>query len=229
MSMTEPDWRTYSGGTMIRSALWLVQVVGEGNEFTKNQLREAFPTVSQIDRRVRDLRKYGWELLTSSEDASLTQEEQRFSRRGVPVWDDAARRTADQQMTLPATDRQKVLARDGYLCTICGIAGGEPYLDDSNLTAVLTVARRQIRLAAGSEVVRLSTECKRCHTGSRGRATVVDDVVRLIDALGIDERRQLVSWLDSGRRNVSDLDRAWNAVLRLPPEAKSEIADHLAE
>ncbi|MEU4811019.1 hypothetical protein AB0H20_17635 [Nocardia fluminea] len=227
--MTEPDWRTYSGGTMIRSALWLVQVVGEGNEFTKNQLREAFPTVSQIDRRVRDLRKYGWELLTSSEDASLTQDEQRFSKRGVPVWDNDSRRAADQRMTLPATDRQQVLARDGYLCTVCGIAGGEAYPEDSNLTAVLTVARRKVRLASGNEVTRLVTECKRCHTGSRGRAVAVDDVVGMIGKLGPRDRQQLATWLASGRRTVSDLDRIWNAILRLPPEGKSEIADRLGE
>lgn len=227
--MTEPDWQTYSGGTMVRSALWLDQVVGEGNEFTKNQLREAFPAVSQIDRRVRDLRKYGWEILTSSEDASLTLEEQRFNKRGVRVWDNAARREADQQMTLPATDRQKVLSRDGYLCTVCGIAGGEAYVDDSNLTAVLTVARRQVRLADGNEVVHLATECKRCHTGSRGSSTSVDEVVSLIDKLGVRDRQQLASWLAAGQRNISDLDRAWNAVLRLPPEAKSEITNRLAE
>jgi 5-methylcytosine-specific restriction endonuclease McrA len=227
--MTEPDWQTYSGGTMVRSALWLEQVVGEGNEFTKNQLRDAFPAVAQIDRRVRDLRKYGWEILTSSEDASLTLEEQRFNKRGVPVWDNAARRAADQQMTLPATDRQKVLSRDGYMCTVCGIVGGEPYVDDSNLTAVLTVARRQVRLAGGSEIVGLATECKRCHTGSRGCRTSVDEVVSLIDKLGVRDRQQLASWLAAGLRDISDLDRAWNAALRLPPEARSEIASRLAE
>src|SRR5258707_11496461 len=104
--MPEPDWHTYKAGTMIRSALWLVQEVGEGNEFTKQQLREAFPAVSQIDRRVRDLRKYGWVILTNTEDAQLTAEEQRFVQRGVPVWDAQAKRAADREMTIPATDRQ---------------------------------------------------------------------------------------------------------------------------
>jgi hypothetical protein len=30
-------------GSMVRAALWLVEEVGEGNTFTKEQLREAFP------------------------------------------------------------------------------------------------------------------------------------------------------------------------------------------
>ena len=58
--MVMPRWDDANLGTMRRAALWLVEVVGEGNSFTKSQLREAFPEVAQIDRRMRDLRDFGW-------------------------------------------------------------------------------------------------------------------------------------------------------------------------
>src|SRR4029079_19025372 len=105
-----------SAGTMVRGALWLLQVVGEGNTFTKNQLREAFPGISQVDRRIRDLRDYGWVVYSSTEDATLLAEDQRFVKAGVAVWDPKARRAAAPQNPISSKDRQAVLARDGYMC-----------------------------------------------------------------------------------------------------------------
>ena len=99
---------------MVRGALWLLQVVGEGNTFTKNQLRDAFPGVSQVDRRIRDLRDYGWVVYSSTEDASLLREDQRFVKAGVPVWDPKARRAErtredDQREGTPGRPRPRRL------------------------------------------------------------------------------------------------------------------------
>lgn len=136
---------------MVRGALWLVQVVGEGNTFTKNQLRKAFPGVSQVDRRIRDLRDYGWVVYSNTEDARLSVEDQRFVKEGVPVWDAKARHDSAPQKATSSKERQAVLVRDGYMCTLCGIAGGEPYPDDAVMTAVLSVSRRTLLLADGRE------------------------------------------------------------------------------
>lgn len=227
--MPLPDWHNdNAGGTMIRSGLWLIQVVGEGKTFTKEQLREAFPGVSQIDRRVRDLRKYGWVILANTEDAHLTPDEQRFVQAGVPVWDKEARRKADLAMSAPATDRQAVFERDGYICTVCGIGGGEPYADDSNATAVLEVARRKTRLPGGAEdVVMLLTECKRCHTGAREKEANATAVLDNIESLDPSERRRLLRWIERGRRGSTPLERAWNGYRRLPADARDEIAARL--
>lgn len=84
--MALPSWTDTKLGTMKRAALWLVSVVGEGNTFTKENVKEAFPGVSQADRRVRDLRKHGWRIDTNREDSSLGQHEQRFVAQGEPVW-----------------------------------------------------------------------------------------------------------------------------------------------
>ncbi len=59
-----PDWRDGTLGTRVRVALWLASEVGEGGTFRKQQLRDAMPGVEQIDRRMRDLRPAGWEILT---------------------------------------------------------------------------------------------------------------------------------------------------------------------
>lgn len=125
---------------MVRGALWLVQVIGEGSTFTKTQLREAFPGVAQADRRIRDLRDYGWVVYSSAEDVTLSRDEQRFISAGVPVWNAKARRENAPTERISARERQAILQRDGYMCTLCGIMGGEPYPDDPVMAGVLSVS-----------------------------------------------------------------------------------------
>ncbi|WP_426949630.1 hypothetical protein [Ornithinimicrobium sp. W1679] len=212
---------------MIRGALWLLQVVGEGNTFTKNELREAFPGVAQVDRRIRDLRDFEWVVHTSNEDASLLAEDQRFVKAGVEVWDARARRLAAPQKAVPARERQAVLMRDGYMCTLCGIAGGEPYPDDSVLTAVLAVSRRPVTGADGQEETALVTECKRCRSGGAPAPLGVEDILARAGDLDPGERRRLHRWMERGRRGTTDLDRAWAAYLRVPPGQRKEAADQI--
>ncbi|MDI1458722.1 hypothetical protein NHG22_33645 [Streptomyces sp. ATE26] len=227
--MPLPRWNDpeLKAGTMIRGALWLVQQIGEGNTFTKEQIRGAFPGISQADRRIRDLRDYGWVMLTNTEDATLAAEDQRFVKAGVPVWDPAARRAAAPQKSVSAKDKQAALARDEYMCTICGISGGESYLDDSNQTAVLSVIRRPTVLADGTEDVLLVTECKRCRAGSEGSPARADEVLGEIQALDAAERRRLARWIERGRRGSTPLDRAWNAYRRLPADARDSVREAL--
>lgn len=87
--MNLPRWddKKLNLGSMVRVALWLMTVVGEGNKFSMEDLREAFPGVAQIARRMRDLRDYGWSITTSREDPTLSANEFRLARTGVPVWD----------------------------------------------------------------------------------------------------------------------------------------------
>ncbi|THA37807.1 hypothetical protein [Streptomyces sp. A1547] len=92
--MTEsqlPDWTDQKMATKVRTALWLATEVGEGNVYTKEQLRAAFPDVTQIDRRVRELRDYGWVIATNRDDPRLTSHEARFVQAGDPVWEPGAR------------------------------------------------------------------------------------------------------------------------------------------
>ncbi|MGW0147003.1 hypothetical protein ACWDVU_15490 [Streptomyces sp. NPDC003333] len=223
--MTLPAWNDpeLKAGTMVRGALWLLQVVGEGQTFNKEQVRDAFPGISQADRRIRDLRDYGWVLFTNADDATLVAEDQRFVKAGVPVWDPAARRAAAPDKAVSNKERQAAMARDDYMCTICGISGSEAYLDDSNQTAVLSVTRRPTVLPDGRERILLTTECKRCRAGSDGQPARADEALADIHALDSGERRRLLRWIERGRRGSTPLDRAWNAYRRLPADARDEV------
>jgi hypothetical protein len=223
----DPD---LNAGTMIRAGLWLLQEVGEGNAFTKEQLRKAFPGVSQIDRRVRDLRSWGWEILSNTEDASLLAEDQRFVRAGCAVWDPKERReySAGQGKAPTAKERQAAFARDDYQCTVCGIAGGEPYLEDSSQVAVLSATRRETALPDGRTSTLLVTECKRCRSGTPEDATgSAAEVLSEIRALDGSEQRRISRWMERGRRGTTPLERAWNAYRRLPAEARDAVRDGL--
>ncbi|UTT70586.1 hypothetical protein NMQ03_05455 [Arthrobacter sp. DNA4] len=227
--MKQPAWDDpeSKAGTMIRGALWLLQVVGEGGTFTKNELRTAFPGISQIDRRIRDLRDYGWILHSNVEDASLLAEDQRFVKAGVPVWDPHERRQAAPRKAMSSKDRQAVLIRDGYMCTLCGIAGAEPYPDDPVITAVVAVSRRTIRTLDGRETEAFVTECKRCTSG-RGASPILErDVLLAAAELSPGDRRRFVRWMERGRRGSTELDRAWAAYLRVPTDRRQNIADQL--
>jgi hypothetical protein len=212
---------------MVRAALWLVQVVGEGNTFTKGQLRDAFPGMSQIDRRVRDLRDYGWIILASTEDASLAAEEQRFVKAGAAVWDPKERRAAAPRKALSSKEIRAVLERDDFLCTVCGISGGEEYPDDPNKTAVLSVTRRTTVLPDGREEVLLLTECKRCRAGSANAPARADEVTADIRLLDPADRRRLARWIERNRRVSTPLDRVWSAYQRLPADARARVLAEL--
>jgi hypothetical protein len=220
-----PEWNDPSlkAGSMVRGALWLLQEVGEGNRFTKEQLRAALPGVSQVDRRIRDLRAYGWVILTNTEDATLTAGDQRFVKAGVPVWDPVAKRAASPQKALSAKEKKAVMARDHYMCTSCGISGGEEYLDDSNQTAVLSVTRQEVVMPDGEQEIQLTTECKRCRAGAGGEPVRADAVVAAVQSLDQADRARLLRWMGRGRRGSTPLERAWNSYWRLPSEAKDAV------
>ncbi|MFT7711229.1 hypothetical protein ACMT9Y_09725 [Clavibacter tessellarius] len=214
---------------MVRGALWLLQVVGEGGTFTKNQLREAFPGVSQVDRRIRDLRDWGWVVRSSTEEASLNAEDQRFVKAGVAVWDPQERRKAATHKVISSRERSAVLARDGYMCTLCGIAGAEPYRDDPVMTAVLSVSRRKVLTIEGSETEILVTECNRCRSGQGNPPIDLADAVAAAGGLGPSDRRRLLRWMERGRRGMTELDRAWEAYLRTPVDRRPALAERLRD
>lgn len=229
--MELPAWDDpqIKAGTMVRGALWLLQVVGEGGTYTKNELREAFPRVSQADRRIRDLRDYGWVLHSNTEDASLLAEDQRFVKAGVAVWDQRQRREAAPKKTISSKDRQAVLKRDGYMCTLCGIAGAETYPDDSVMSAVLAVSQRTVLTLEGTETNALVTECKRCRSGQDASPIDARVAVAAAAELTPEDLRRLLRWMERGRRGSTELDRAWASYLRVPADMQRKVADTLRQ
>jgi hypothetical protein len=227
--VADPAWNdpTLKGGTMKRCALWLLQEVGEGNTFTKERLRQAFPGISQVDRRLRDLRVYGWVIRTNADDASLLAEDQRFVKAGARVWEPGAARLAGSQVNASAKERQAVLARDEFLCTQCGISGGDAYADDLHQTAVLSTTRRKTVMPDGTSRTELLTECNRCRAGSSGQPARSDEVLETARRLDERDFRQLRRWIAQERREATDLERAWSLYRRLPASARDAVRSEL--
>lgn len=221
-----PSWEDENLSTMKRAALWLVSEIGEGAVFTKEQLRDAFPGVSQIDRRMRDLRDYGWKISTNREDASLSAHEQRFAKRGIDVWvpGKAIKTEAD---ALTATRRRQIMARDGYFCRSCGIAQGEAFAGSFE-TAQLDIARRKIVASGDSEEkIQMITECNRCRVGGHKLAADPAKTLVAIQGLGRLERRVLAGWIAADRRDFTAIEQLWADYRSLPEESRAEIREAL--
>ncbi|MFF8655675.1 hypothetical protein [Streptomyces huasconensis] len=221
--MEMPSWTDTRLGTMKRAGLWLVTVVGEGNVFTKQDVKAAFPGVSQADRRVRDLRDHGWQIDTNREDASLGQHEQRFVKQGEPVWQPGKGTRPGTSIT--QTRRREVLARDGHFCRSCGIAPGEVYAGTYE-SAQIDIARRAVRQPDGTEETQLVAECNRCRVGGRGVVTAdLGDMLKRAEALSGLDRRMLSFWMERDQREFSAAEAFWADYRSLPAESRAKIRE----
>jgi hypothetical protein len=185
-------------------AEWLAQQVGEGSVFTKQDLRVALPQFEQADRRMRDLRDYGWTILTNREDASLRPNELRLVKIGLPVWDPGVARVArnSEERVSPA-ERSRELLSAGYLCRRCGIGAGEIYPEAKTTQVFLSVRRRE----HGFEVL-----CQFC---LRGGSDSLAALKALIESLNPVERAELKTWL-AGERPFERVEIAWSLARRGP-------------
>jgi CDGSH-type Zn-finger protein len=226
--MEPPSWQDKKNGSMIRAALWLEREVGEGNIFKKSELREAFPDVAQIDRRIRDLRDFGWQIDTRREDDRLLHDEQRYAKKGAEVWVPGQRRAnAKVRAGLSAVQRARIMDGDDHLCRSCGISAGEPYPDGQD--AQLDVARRKVILEDGSEDVQLVTECNRCRVGGRDRLDDVGALIETVRGLTQLEQRVLLEWMAADQRTLGSAEEAWGRYRALPEESRKAVRQALAE
>ncbi|MGJ5896717.1 hypothetical protein DF268_29355 [Streptomyces sp. V2] len=220
-----PSYQDKQFGSMVRAALWLVTVVGEGNIFTKAQLREAFPDVAQIDRRLRDLRDHGWRIDTSRDDPSLLQQEQRFVTRGADVWIPGKSKAPKHKASLTAAQRSKVLQDDNHLCRSCGVGAGETYEEGGIELSKLNVSRRKVLHSDGSEEFQLVTECKKCGTGGGAdREVDLGAFLELVENLSPMERRLFAKWMDADQRSFSPIEKTWGIYRTLPQESRDAVA-----
>ncbi|MEW1774919.1 hypothetical protein [Streptomyces sp. NPDC086777] len=224
MSTALPSWQDSKLGTMKRTALWLVQVVGEGCIFTKSELREAFPDVAQIDRRMRDLRDFGWKIDTNREDIELGANEQRFVQSGVPVWEPG--RGTRPRSTITVTQRRELLVKYNNKCSSCGATPGDKYAD-SEVTAQLDVARREVLMRDGTKALQYVIECNRCRVGGIGSTYDVPTLLSEAGALPALELDILRSWIKQDARTFSAVEELWAKYRALPAEAREAFRDNL--
>ncbi|ADI08883.1 hypothetical protein SBI_05763 [Streptomyces bingchenggensis BCW-1] len=221
-----PSWQDAGLGTMKRVALWLVSEIGEGNTFTKEQLREAFPGVSQVDRRMRDLRDFGWTIHTNREDAGLDSHEQRFVKPGDPVWEPGRATRKTGTTAIGAGRRREVLSRDGNMCRSCGITPGDIYADTQE-AAQLDIARRDVVKPDGSKATELVTECKRCRVGGTSLTADLGKVLKEAASLNPIERKVLSDWIAADRRQFSRLEQIWSDYRSLPEDSRAQLRAEL--
>lgn len=213
--MSIPDWRAYSGGSRSRVALWLVTEVGEGQRFTKADLRAAFPAVEQVDRRMRDLRPEGWVIHTYREDRSLAPDELRLVAVGGAVWEKHYR---PRQAVVSDRRRSEALVADGYACTCCGVGAGENYPDDMLRSARLLVKRGQV----DNEEAELRTICERCNASNSADASS-RSVQDAINRLGSEQLARLRCLMDSDAMRGTPEYALWLSYRRLPAKDRELI------
>ncbi|MFD4433250.1 hypothetical protein [Nocardia sp. NPDC058497] len=224
-TVTMPYWNTPKLGTMKRVGLWLAQEVEEGNVFSKQDLRDAFPAVSQVDRRLRDLRDFGWRIDTNREDPTLEAHEQRFVTQGDAVWE-PGKATRKPGATVSTSERNLTMTRDGHKCRSCGIGPGETY-PGTYIASQLDVARRSVKLPSGKTETQLVIECTRCRIGRRELIADLGDVLTRISSLPRYEREMLASWVKQDARSFAETEALWAAYRTLPADSREMVREAL--
>lgn len=227
-----PDWRDPAvGGARVRIALWLVSEVGEGEVFSKQQLRNAVPSIEQVDRRMRDLRSAGWVIDTYRDAVGLKPGELRLKRIGLPVWEEEHRSAGLRQIS--ATTRRRVFERDGHRCVRCGITPGESYPGLPSRVARLTLGHIDPhKLGTASTEEHLVTECDRCNEPVKHLTGVQVDDTRVWDQiveLPRKDKTDLAKWIEFDRRPPSKVELVWALYRQLSASHREEIRARLNE
>ncbi|MET7438836.1 hypothetical protein ACFYQQ_09750 [Streptomyces sp. NPDC005496] len=215
-----PDWRDDRSGGLVRGALWLLQVIGMGNVFTKSQLREAFPDIAQIDRRIRDLRDWGWVIDTSREDASLEQSEQRFVKPGIRVWDPVERKKRTRAVS--TASRQTALERAKFACELCGRPAGHPSGSRLYLTHRTSLAK-----GGDDSLENFTVLCSDCRA-ARDSGCGVSELAAQASSLPIRDRTRLLTWITIGERPRTTVEDIWARYQQLSGADQQQLARHLA-
>lgn len=217
---TLPDWTDDGLGSRARVALWLLAEVGEDGLFTKAMLRDAFPGIEQIDRRMRDLRPLGWEIRTNREDPSLRPDELRFLKAGHPAWE-----RGHPAGGITARERAAVLARDGYSCVHCGISAGEPHSGSGFRKARLFVSRRG---AGATGVGEYLSECDLCRAGHPQHISV--ELLRATAMrLSPDQRAAFLAWVELNSDTAGVAGRLWGQYRRAARSVQAALDEILAD
>ncbi|MFF5666839.1 HNH endonuclease [Streptomyces griseofuscus] len=216
------EWTDQKIGTKVRLALWLRDVIGEGNTFTKAQLRNAFPESAHVERRLRDLRENGWEIETKLTRVSLERDELLFSRAGEPVWDPATRAAHVARRAPSARVRREIFERDRRACVRCGLQAGVVPLE---LAFIVSPAH-----GGTSDPDNLITLCPNCHLAvdRTPRPSGEEEIWSRVEGLSPGEQSRLLAWMALGRRPVSAIEQVWQLYSTAPSSHRDALKERLA-
>ena len=225
-----------SFGDEQKISAWLAFNRAKGETFTMKQLRsalgeDALPNDAEhLNRRLRNLRQRdGWKIPSQKDDARLAHDEYRVIDIGWHPGTGLSRPRSD----VPSDKtRRLVFERDDYTCAICGIAGGERYDDLPAKVARLTLGHRIAgkRLNSKATLDELQTECARCNEVLRDQVPdplTLEELRPRIIHLKKREKEHLLSWLRSGRRCPSRLDKVYGEARKLSSGERQSLISEL--
>lgn len=217
-------------GAEPRLAAWLMFNSKVGDVLTIRQLRgvlgdtEGPNTDEHFNRRFRELRKFGWSVLSSRDSSDLRPDEYRLAQIGDPVW---LGKTQFGKKAVSAKTRREVLDRDGHRCLICGIGAAEPYPDQPTRKARLTLGHFVANSLDGLNIsANLRTECSRCNEPAKDEATRSESATELwpkMRSLPRAGKARLLSWVKKGQRDRDEIDRLFDQYRALPAPQRDEI------
>jgi hypothetical protein len=223
-------------GAEPKLASWLNFNAKVGDVFTLRQLREVLGdsagpnTHEHFNRRLRNLRKYGWSFHSNRDSVELRPDEYRLAEIGTPIW------LGKSKFGKKATSdkiRREVFERDGHRCLICGIGAGEYYPDQPTKKARLTLGHFVADSLRGSnDAANLRTECSRCNEPAKevvARSESAAEILPKIRNLSKAEKIRLLSWIERGQRERDTVDRLFDQYRSLPSSQRDEIRVNLQQ
>ncbi|MEE1941645.1 HNH endonuclease [Streptomyces sp. TRM 70361] len=222
---------TFGGEPRIAAWLWFNKEIGE--TFTMREIREKLgkevaEDAEHLNRRLRELRKFGWKIPSHKEDRTLPVNTYRLEGRGKKIWIKAER---TKRNAVSGRIRRQVFERDGYRCKLCGVGSGEEYPRDPGSKARMTVGHRIPQERGGSsEPDNLRTECSKCNEELRDdmrNPETYAEVLTEVKNLRTADLRSLLTWLQAGERTRSRLDEAFDRARMLSHDDYSQLIKHL--
>lgn len=205
---------------------------GAGSKFSKLELFEAVPDISQADRRMRDLRPMGWKIDNYKVNPNLKPDEYLIREMGTRVdLGETPPKTIRKNITGPK--RRRILERDGHMCQVCGIRAGQEFPDAPGRSAALTIGHIiPVKRGGTNDDDNLRTECQRC--GDESRDITVDpptsqQVLTHASRGSLKDKRTLYGWMQAGRRTPSDTEKVFQEWSRLPHAERMQVMTALAD
>ena len=215
-------------------AAWLAFNKKLGEHFTLPELRAALGDglskndAEHLNRRLRALRKGGWEVPSGKHDPRVGASGYRLDKIG---WHPALGPRPKDPSKVSNSDRVKVLKRDGSRCVICGVGDGEPYPSQPSRKATMTVGHRIAGHFKGTgSLDNLQTECALCNESIRAGAGIpetIEEVRYALQGLKKSEKSMLLEWLMSGRRSRSKLDEVYDRARKLSHNDRAALVKEL--
>lgn len=176
---------------------------------------------------MRELRDYDWVIDTNKQDVGLALNQLRLVKIGIPVWEPGTRKRTPSQIS--NKERSTVMSADDFMCTTCGIAGGEEHPDFPGAEpAQLALSSRTLEQTDGTITTEYITECKRCKAGVPAEeAPTLLDVLDGIDEIPPAEREELAQWVRREHRLVRRVEQLWTQYRRLPAKSRVAVAERL--